>query len=167
MRSKEFRRNQQTLHTHQLSVIIPWQTKPCLSRRYLWWSFCTLYLHRIPGESYHRRLRSLLLHSCDIFWALINSLVCWFYVSALGLVLLQIVTSQRPTSIDSLSHPFPVLSRSCSSTQQAMLGCTPLQLDSVLPLNCYYITRHQGAALEIYACFCACPHMYCCTSRSC
>ena len=48
-------------------------------------------------------------------------------MSALGLVLFQIVTSQRPTSIDPVSHPF--FSRSCSSTQQEMLGCTPLQLD--------------------------------------
>ena len=34
---------------------------------------------RMPGESYHRRLRSLLLCLCDVFRALINSLVCWFY----------------------------------------------------------------------------------------
>ena len=30
-----------------------------------------------PGESYHRQLRSLLLYLCYVFWALINSLVCW------------------------------------------------------------------------------------------
>ena len=30
----------------------------------------------MPGESYRRRLRSLLL-CCDVFRALINSLVCW------------------------------------------------------------------------------------------
>ena len=34
----------------------------------------------MPGESYHRWLRSLLLYLCYIFWALINSLVCWFYI---------------------------------------------------------------------------------------
>ena len=33
---------------------------------------------RIPGESYHRWLRSLLLCLCDVFQVLINSLVCWF-----------------------------------------------------------------------------------------
>ena len=33
---------------------------------------------RMPGESYRRRLGSLLLHSCYVFRALINSLVCWF-----------------------------------------------------------------------------------------
>ena len=29
-----------------------------------------------PGESYRRRLRSLLLCLCDVFGALMNSLVC-------------------------------------------------------------------------------------------
>ena len=46
---------------------------------------------RMPGESYRRRLRSLLLCLCDVFRALINSLVCWFRTSTLGLVLFQIV----------------------------------------------------------------------------
>ena len=32
---------------------------------------------RMPGESYRRRLRSLLLCFCDVFPALNNSLVCW------------------------------------------------------------------------------------------
>ena len=30
---------------------------------------------RMPGESYRRRLKSLLLRLCDVFRALINSLV--------------------------------------------------------------------------------------------
>ena len=30
----------------------------------------------MPGESYHRQLRSLLLCLCDVFQVLINSLVC-------------------------------------------------------------------------------------------
>ena len=33
----------------------------------------------LPGESYRRRLRSLLLYLCCTFEALINSLVCWFW----------------------------------------------------------------------------------------
>ena len=41
----------------------------------------------MPGESYHRWLRSLLC-LCDSFWALINSLICWFYTS------IQILPSQ-------------------------------------------------------------------------
>ena len=52
---------------------------------YLWWSLCTLYLPAcqvrvagMPGESYRRWHWSLLLYSCDVFWVLINSLVCWF-----------------------------------------------------------------------------------------
>ena len=32
---------------------------------------------RMPGESYRRRLRSLLL--CNVFRVQINSLVCWFF----------------------------------------------------------------------------------------
>ena len=70
---------------------------------YLWWSLCTLHLlgctsggvyvpciywdvplvefmylafTRMSGESYRRRLRSLLLCLRDVFRALINSLVC-------------------------------------------------------------------------------------------
>ena len=31
---------------------------------------------RMPGESYRRRLGPLLLYLCDVFRALINSLVC-------------------------------------------------------------------------------------------
>ena len=34
---------------------------------------------RMPGESYRMRLRSLLFCLCDVFRALINSLVCWFF----------------------------------------------------------------------------------------
>ena len=33
----------------------------------------------MPGESCHRQLRSLLFCVCDVFWALINSLVCQFW----------------------------------------------------------------------------------------
>ena len=46
---------------------------------------------RTPGESYRRLLRSLLLCLCDVFRGPVNSLVCWFCTSALGLVLFQIV----------------------------------------------------------------------------
>ena len=38
--------------------------------------FMYLSFTRVPGESYRRRLRSLLLCLCDVFRALINSLVC-------------------------------------------------------------------------------------------
>ena len=55
-----------------------------------WWSSCALYVSedvplvevmypaftRMPCESYHEQLWFLLC-LCDIFWALINSLVCW------------------------------------------------------------------------------------------
>ena len=45
---------------------------------------------RMPGESYQRPLRSLLLYLCCVFRALITSLVCWFCTSTLGLVPFQI-----------------------------------------------------------------------------
>ena len=38
--------------------------------------FKHLVFTRMPGESYHRGLRTLLLCLCDVFPALINSLVC-------------------------------------------------------------------------------------------
>ena len=34
---------------------------------------------RMPGESYRRPLRSVLLYLCYVFRALINSLVCWLW----------------------------------------------------------------------------------------
>ena len=49
--------------------------------------FINLSRGRMPGESYHRWLRSLLLYLCYICLALINSLVCWFCMSTLGLIL--------------------------------------------------------------------------------
>ena len=52
-------------------------------KAYLGWAegvslveFMYLVFARIPGESYRRRLRSLLLCLCDVFHVLINSLVC-------------------------------------------------------------------------------------------
>ena len=39
---------------------------------------CLVYA-RMPGESYRRRLGSSLLYLCDVFRALINSLVCWSF----------------------------------------------------------------------------------------
>ena len=41
--------------------------------------FMYLVFTHMPGNSYRRRLRSLLLYLCYAFRALINSLVCWFY----------------------------------------------------------------------------------------
>ena len=54
-------------------------------RRNVFWRFTfdgVIYLvfTRLPGESYRRRFRSLLLCMCGVFRALFNSLVCWFCV---------------------------------------------------------------------------------------
>ena len=46
----------------------------------------------MPGASCRRRLRSLLLYLCYVFRVLINSLVCWFWVS------LTFSSSWKPTS---------------------------------------------------------------------
>ena len=51
---------------------------------------------RMPGESYSRRLRAFLWCLCDVFQALINSLVCRFFKSALGFVLFQIYWQTQP-----------------------------------------------------------------------
>ena len=40
--------------------------------------FIYLVFTRMPGESYHGRLRSLFLYLCYVFRAQINSPVCWF-----------------------------------------------------------------------------------------
>ena len=45
--------------------------------------FMYLAFTRMPSESYCRRLRSLLLYSCYVFWALIISLACWLYIVSL------------------------------------------------------------------------------------
>ena len=53
----------------------------------LWWSLCTfmyLVLTCMSGESYRRRLSSLLLCLCDVFRLLINSLVCLFFHVFMG-----------------------------------------------------------------------------------
>ena len=50
--------------------------------------FMYLVFARVPGESCRRRLQFWVVRG-DIFGALVNSLVCWFCRSALGLVLFQ------------------------------------------------------------------------------
>ena len=49
---------------------------------------------RMPGESYRRRLRSLLLYLWYVFRALINSIVCWFYL----LIIIVIMSSRESVS---------------------------------------------------------------------
>ena len=55
---------------------------------YLWWRLCALHLHACQ-VSYHRQLWSLLLYMCDIFKALINSLVCLFWPFQFVIILPQ------------------------------------------------------------------------------
>ena len=73
----------------------------------------------MPGESYSRRLRSFLLCLCDVFRALINSLLCSFCTRALGLVPFQIYEYWHKGDTERISCLFPLGSRAtclCSST---------------------------------------------------
>ena len=65
--------------------------------------FMYLVFTHTPGESYRRRHRSLLLCLCDVFRALINSLVCWFCTSALGLVLFEVCTLWQQKLVNYIS----------------------------------------------------------------
>ena len=49
---------------------------------------------RLPGESYRRQLRPLLLCLCDVFRVLINSCACWLLVAS-GWALQKIFSSQN------------------------------------------------------------------------
>ena len=73
--------------------------------------FMYLVFTRMTGETYRMRLRSLLLCLCDVFRALINSLVCRFCTSArLGRVMFQIViltTSLSYVGQKLASYSFP------------------------------------------------------------
>ena len=70
-------------------VSTPWKVTQSEYTEFVYFVFT-----RMPVESYRRRLRSL-LYLCDVFRALITSLVCWFCTSALGLVPFQISYPKR------------------------------------------------------------------------
>ena len=61
---------------------------------------------RMQGESYCTRLRSLFLSLCDVFRELINSLVCWFCTSTLGLVLLFMNSLTQTVGNKAAAHTF-------------------------------------------------------------
>ena len=83
------------------------------------------------GKSYRRRLRSLLLCS---FRALINSLVCWFFTSALGLVLFQFMKYEVCTflrsSVTSTQHSLSCLSSLFQTSKTAPLRYLSTRTDS-------------------------------------
>ena len=78
---------------------------PGESYLYLWRSLCTLYqFTHMLGESYRSRLRSLLLCSCDVYRALINSLVCGYKVTDLAANAKKITDALSPANL----HPPPL-----------------------------------------------------------
>ena len=84
---------------HQYVPLHPMEDVPLVEFMYLVFT-C------MPGGSCHRWLRSLLLCLCDVFQVLINSLVCWVYMSTLGLILFQIVYTSVKGSTDSVIDSF-------------------------------------------------------------
>ena len=74
--------------------------------------FTYLVFTHMPGESYRRRLRSLLLHLCFVFRALINSLVCWFYLIE-NLAKVNVITVLDRSTRVIRSHPRVKLSTLC------------------------------------------------------
>ena len=59
---------------------------------------------RMPGESYHRRLRSLLLYLCYVFRAIINPLCAD--------TALKVLPTSKETTVQLLFSAFPVHSTS-------------------------------------------------------
>ena len=108
-----------------------------------------LVLTCMPRDSYRRRLRSLLLYLCDVFRALINSLVCWFCTSALGLVLFQICYSGINVTSSLLLLVFVVF----PTYSQLSVRKRSSSPNSVIPKQCtdYHATN---SALHPISLFC-------------
>ena len=105
-------------------------------RHTLYPRFTYLVFTWLPGESYHRRLRSLLLYWCYVFQVLINSLVCWFCMSTLGLVLFQVCMSWSYVPVRGEEERMwtwkPKLAGTCTPVANKMLHSF---LDSVMILS--------------------------------
>ena len=107
--------------------------------------FMYLVFTHLPGESYRRWLGSLLL--CDIFWAQLNSLVCWFCRSTLGLVPFQ-------TCANTYSTPFAHLNTTNDNVppvQLTMHHGSPCAFKRLPMLPSYMDTYHDP--LVIQTCF--------------
>ena len=74
---------------------------------------------RKPGESYRRRLRSLLLYMCDVFRALINSLVCWKCLEVIDLKESREGFRQRGNTNTNIGHKFPKSGRAGNMAARA------------------------------------------------
>ena len=105
---------------------------------YPWWSLCSLYWDACQ-VSYRRRLRSLMLDLCYLFWVLINSLVCCF-----------LLYSQRKRQNNSLHiQPRPLAAEQASKfpAQQYFELINPLNArDIFLPVQ--YYSRNRRWAIS-------------------
>ena len=102
--------------------------------------FMYLVSTRMPGESYRRRLRSL-LYLRYVFRALINSLVSWFCTSALGLVLFQIF-------VQSCFVVVVFCGRYLTQRTIMILNCwTKLTVEKVVCFVCAYWSANRNLSL--------------------
>ena len=137
---------------------------------YFWWSLCTLYLHackkdvplvefmylvftRMPGESYRRQLRSLLLYLCYIFRALINSLVGCYYTkpsrySLLQMCVLFLCYYTKPSHDSLLQVCVVCVLFSCYYTKPSHDSLLQVCVVCVL-FSCYYTKPSHDSLLEV------------------
>ena len=103
-------------------------------------NFLYLVFTCMPGESYRRRLRSLLC----LFQALISSLACWFCMSALGLVPFQVVKVHQPEQYAVLFTPHLCTTYAhCYSSQKLSQG------SSDIPVAMHRINVHWFLQINV------------------
>ena len=110
----------------------------------------TLYLHACQ-VSYHGRLRSLLLCLCDVFQALINSLVCWFgYFVCLQVMQFLISRgadmNRRPSNGNGLLHMAAAggSEQCCRMLWKRGFDINEQNSDGNTPLSCAVHTKQVG-----------------------
>ena len=113
--------------------------------------FTYLVFTHMPGESYRRRLRSLLLHLCFVFRALINSLVCWFYLIE-NLAKVNVITVLDRSTRVIRSHPRVKLSTLCRYVSGQLDCCAHPSLKNKQKTKQHFI-RIQFSSVQdgIYA----------------
>ena len=112
-----------------------------------------LVLTCMPWERYRRWLKSLLLHLCYIFWALIISLMCWFQMSDFSLFMVFLNLHQSSVLI----LPFG------SSMADTTCNCCHLSAGFVYTIqSCTSLQWHfiQSQVHSVPVCFAVTPHLH-------
>ena len=84
------------------------------------------FMYRMPGESYRRRLRSLLLCLCWVFRALINSLVCWLWST--HSCILGVSLQRQTATVLRKANNLIVVNRRCTPRPQSRNARIPRQM---------------------------------------